>query len=109
MLSATVGSFGFSASAVGQAVLAVLIVTLLFHLLFVRMPKGIWMGRVRSSLWTLLHFPLHVCVRWRSATRLTFQLLLLLEAVSAALLNVNLGNALVRGRLPTPPDACRST
>ena len=63
VLSATVGSFGFSASAVGQAALAVLVVTLLFHLLFVRMPKGIWMGRVRSAIWTLLHFPLHVCVR----------------------------------------------
>ena len=96
VLSTTVGSFGFSVGAVGQAFLAVLIVTLLFHLLFVRMPKGIWMGRVRSSIWTLLHFPLHVCVRRASAMRLTVQLLLLLEGVSAALLNVNLGNALVR-------------
>ena len=94
VLTNTVGALGFKSATLAQAILAIFILATTFHLLFSTFNKTLHMGRFRSTCWSLLHFPLHVCVRRRDArARLTAQILLFLEALAAALLFETLNEA----------------
>ena len=60
---ADTAALGFKPATLGQAILAIFILAALFHVLFQSFNKTLHMGRFRSTCWSLLHFPLHVCVR----------------------------------------------